>query len=176
VQISEPHGANCVDTLRLSTRDWDQVQALMDLEREDGGFGTRDQRRDPRHAYLVGGSVLIEVMHPGGSRVRYLVRPRNLSRSGLGFLHGNFIYTGTRCVVMLLTRRGVSTPCTARVVRCRHIQGKVHGLGIKFDRPLDNLDDYLACPAGAAAATSPDPSVPQAPAPSAGRAAYRRSA
>jgi hypothetical protein len=143
MQISDPNGAGCIDTLRLSTKEWDQLQAVMETPRDGGGFGRCDQRRDPRFPYRLGGSVIIEVVHPGGSRVRYIVRPRNLSRSGLGFLHGNFIYTGTRCVVMLMTQDGAAIPCNARVVRCRHIQGKVHGLGIKFDKPLKNLGDYL---------------------------------
>jgi hypothetical protein len=150
MQISDPHAANCIDTLRLSAKDWDQVQALLETARDNGGFGHCDQRREPRFPYRLDSSVLVEVMHPGGSRVRYLVRPRNLSRSGLGFLHGNFIYTGTRCVVMLMTHDGAAVPCTARVVRCRHIQGKVHGVGIKFDRALGSLDDFLSAAEAAA--------------------------
>jgi len=75
--------------------------------------------------------------HPGGVETSCLVVSRNLSAGGLGFLHGGFVYEGTRCVLEIPTIYGDSRTLTGDVRSCRHISGNVHDIGVRFDEPVD---------------------------------------
>jgi hypothetical protein len=124
-----------VDTLRVSKRDWPVI--LAQLERSNGFRGGSEKRKEIRLAYREMLPLPMELIHPGGSRSRFLVRSRNLSRTGLGFLHGGFLYNGTYCVVMLITAESNITPVPGRITRCRHVYGKVHEVGVRFDKAID---------------------------------------
>jgi len=76
--------------------------------------------------------------------VNYLVRTRNLSPTGIAFLHGSFVYTGTGCVLALHDAQGKIVGVEGKVVRCQHVRGHVHDIGVRFSRPLDVKQFLLA--------------------------------
>jgi hypothetical protein len=128
-----------VDTLRITKREW--LTLLSQLEREATQRIGQEKRRDQRKRYRAMTAMLIQMVHPGGSRITYLVRSRNLSRSGFGFLHGGYLHSNTRCNLTLTAHDGTPRPVAGKVVRCRHLQGKVHEVGIKFDKPI-NINEF----------------------------------
>ena len=122
-----------VRTLRL---DDERIAAL--LEKLDTGPEHDDpDRRTPRYRYRVKGLV-VHMQQPGFSTpVPFLVPTRNISASGLAFLHGGFVHKGTRCLVQLITSYGTWTNVMASVVRCAFIEGNVHEVAIKFDSEVN---------------------------------------
>ncbi len=99
-------------------------------------------RRHPRHLFRVHGSLSVVFYHPGKSASTCSVVPRDISASGIGFLHGGFVYPGTQCEVKLPTVDGESTLVAGKVVRCVLIRSNVHDVGVEFNNEI-NLNDHL---------------------------------
>ena len=130
-----------VDTLHITKAQW--LEVLHQLEHQGMSLDAADHRHEKRVCYRVMMGMLVDIIHPGGSRATFLVRSRNLSQSGTGFLHGNFLHIGTRCTITLPHLDGQIATMGGKVVRCRHIQGKVHEIGVKFDKAI-TLDEFVA--------------------------------
>jgi CheY-like chemotaxis protein len=75
--------------------------------------------------------------HPGGSVSRLLVCARNLSAGGMAFFHGGFLHPGTVCKIALRKRDGAVFAVAGMVVNCRHVEGAVHEVGLKFDQRIE---------------------------------------
>ncbi|MBK7404124.1 MAG: PilZ domain-containing protein [Phycisphaerales bacterium] len=90
-----------------------------------------------RHA-----SLRLTLDHPGGSRAEFPVACRNISRGGVGVLHNAYVHTGTNCTVSLPRADGVVVGLRGSVVRCSHVKGLVHELGIRFENSI-RLNDYV---------------------------------
>ena len=139
--------SNCLDLLRLSPREQEDILTRIDGQTADVGVNCK--RTEPRYPYRLRGGLMVSVEHPGGSRIGCLVRTRNLSRSGLGFLHGGFLHRGTRCSMLLRNvdaddvTSATGTLVEGAVMHCRHIVGRVHEVGVRFDRII-NTQDFLA--------------------------------
>ncbi len=144
---TEKHSpSNCLDLLRLSAREQEDILTRIDGQTADVGVNCK--RNEPRYPYRLRGGLMISIEHPGGSRIGCLVRTRNLSRSGLGFLHGGFLHRGTRCSMLLRNvdaddvTSANGTLVEGTVMHCRHIVGRVHEVGVRFDRII-NTEDFL---------------------------------
>ncbi len=124
-----------LDILRMSDQDHDAI--VSELDRSAVASAGRDKRRSKRLPYKNVKGLTLEVTHPGGSTVRFLVKPRNISRSGLSVLHGGFIHTNTPAVVPLRSLTGKPVLVSAKIVTCRHIRGRIHELGIAFEKPIE---------------------------------------
>jgi CheY-like chemotaxis protein len=122
------------DSLRMT--DGEQRELLRRLASRRPTPPPEDHRREERLNYTPRG-LLVRMRHPGGTTELYLVRPRNLSRSGIAFLHGSFCHTGTTVHVTLRTIDDEPATVSGRVTRCRHVQGNVHEIGVKFDMPIE---------------------------------------
>lgn len=129
----------CVDALRLS--DSQRRELLMKLDRRSQAHRGGDARYEDRLPYTASG-VVVTLHHPGGSVMSYLVQPRNLSRNGVGFLHGNFVYVDSRCQVSLQRPDGKHETIPGKVVRCQHVEGLVHEIGVRFEYAID-LGEFL---------------------------------
>ncbi len=135
------HGA--VDTLRMSDRA--QAELIQRMHRAERASRV-DNRNAPRLEYAPADGLIITVQHPGGSTIRYLIRPRNLSRGGMSFLHGQFIYPGTACTINLRTNQDHPVRVEGRITRCNHVQGRVHEIGVQFDSAIAICDYVDICP------------------------------
>ncbi len=87
-------------------------------------------------------SLTIGLEHPGGSRAAMQVICRNMSRGGVGVLHSAFVHTGTRCIVQMPRLGGKADAIEGVVVRCTHVAGQIHELGIRFDSQIA-LEQYM---------------------------------
>lgn len=135
-----------IDALRMTDQDHEALVA--ELDRSSTNSSGRDKRRSKRLPYKNVRGLTLELTHPGGSTVRFVVKPRNISRTGLSVLHGGFIHTGTPCIVPLRSLTGKTTLVGAKVVMCRHIRGRVHELGMVFDQPIELTQFVLDADAG----------------------------
>ena len=122
-----------LDTLKLNQK---QHQTIAQFLEERSKLDER-RRVKRRFRFINPQGLLLAVIHPGGSMVSYRVMPRDLSELGLGFLHGNFLYPGSSCRLDLRGKDGTTQPICAKVVRCDHITGRIHDVGIAFDKPID---------------------------------------
>lgn len=131
---SKPGQPAAVDTLRISET---EAAAILN-QLDDQQIQKSDDLRDNRRVTLrLGPGLVIEVHQPGGTSSKFLVRPRNISRTGLAFIHGGFLHKDTMCNVLFNTRSAGRVNVRGRVVRCRHIRGNLHEIGLKL---LDELD------------------------------------
>ena len=80
------------------------------------------------------------VFHGDGSRAGVVVACRNISAGGIAVLHSAYMHVGTPCEVTL-PRPGLSSVTVqGKVVRCRHVGGKVHEVGVQFRKPIEPRD------------------------------------
>ena len=126
---------SCIDTLRLSSNE--QQELLRGLERDEADRGFANLRHHQRLSYQPAAGIVISLGHPGGSQALYLVRPRNISAGGIGFLHGNYLHEGSHCGLALRTIDKRTRTLAGRVAWCRHLRGRVHEVGVSFKQSID---------------------------------------
>lgn len=127
-----------VSTLRMSPMEVERLKRELDAE----GAGSGESKRAFKRWPLESRSVRVEIQHPGGAATVLNYVPRNISREGIGLLHSSFVYTGTRCTVLMPHPTRGQVPLGGTIMRCRHVRGKIHELGIRFDKPID-VKEYL---------------------------------
>ena len=84
-----------IDTLRLS--DKDKAKLLLAIDAASGQPAESEHRR-LRVAWLEQ-EITLTLFGETGTAVRTAVMARNLSRWGIGLVHGRYVYPGTRCEV-----------------------------------------------------------------------------
>jgi CheY-like chemotaxis protein len=111
------------------------------LERLDAaGETAKAKRSSERFSYRVRGCVA-HMQQPGAAgSTPYQVATRDISATGMAFLHGGYVHIGTRCLIQLITAHGTWDEIRATVVRCGFVEGNVHEVGVKFDNPIEPGD------------------------------------
>ena len=122
------------DLLRLTEAE--KRAALELLERRAAAESGRAARAAPRHKLVDQDRVVVELGQADCAISAYVV-PRDVSEGGVSFLHGVFVYSGTVCVTLLRTRDKETMLVPGKVVRCTHVTGRVHEVGVKFDTRID---------------------------------------
>lgn len=133
------------DTLRTAAAELDALIAEMNRAGDD--FAGDSRRRLRRWSY-VGLRVPIELIEHNGHRRKIVTAPRDLSAGGMCILHGGFIHPGVGCAITLTQVTGVRNTVAGKVVRCRHVRGRLHESGIAFATPI-RPEDYVAFGDGA---------------------------
>ncbi|MEL7472040.1 MAG: PilZ domain-containing protein [Planctomycetota bacterium] len=124
-----------------------QLKSLVqEIDRRSGvtqqGAGGRagpanaPDRQYARWSYTIE-TVPAQLEHPGGSQVNLRLAARNLSAGGIALLHNGFVHTDTRVTIALALRDGTVMTVAGKVVRCSHVGGVVHELGVKFNNAID---------------------------------------
>jgi CheY-like chemotaxis protein len=85
-------------------------------------------------------SVAVRITQPGGSDTQTRMACRNLSQQGIGLLHRSYVHIGTACIVILPHPTKGDQEYQGTVVRCLHVSGMVHEIGIKFDEDIPLRD------------------------------------
>lgn len=117
----------------------DDLRHWLDkLDDQTAGAAAVNARRSDRYEYRVR-SLAVELEQSGTGWIKYEVPSRNLSREGVAFLIGNFVYPGTTCRVHLVSLQNQRQTVNGRVVRCRYLEesGSLHEAGVHFDNPID---------------------------------------
>lgn len=137
----DPDKNDYIDALRLSAKE--QEEMLAKLDGSPTSAAADERRVDKRINYQRQAGLIVQMRHLGGSITNYLVKARNLSTSGIGFLHGAFVYPGTRCAIALITINDKIVRAEGEVVRCRLVSKHVHEVGVRFDQPI-RMRDFIA--------------------------------
>jgi len=129
-------------SLRLSEKQWGVLIKTLEAGKGPTMAATRCRRDADLVRYLHVKRAGLRVVHPGGRATSHLVRVRNLSSGGVGFIHGSFLYPDTACHVAIQTRHGDSVALAGAVTWCRHIGGKSHEIGLRFAQ-LIRIDEFV---------------------------------
>jgi CheY-like chemotaxis protein len=114
-----------------------KLNRFLDDRDRQGEQSENKPRRDFVRWPFRSTCIALTVEHPGGSNSVFNVACRNLSSGGLGVLHSSYMHTGTRCYVTLPRTDGHKTVVEGTVVRCSHVSGNIHEVGIQFLKPID---------------------------------------
>jgi hypothetical protein len=112
----------------------DELRDVLRWVESVGGEGKGRQHRRSERIRLAIRRALLQVERldrPG--LLAFFVAPIDLSDTGIGFLHGSFLYPGTRCAVSLKAEDGTLLTAAGKVARCRMVRGHVHDVGVRFE-------------------------------------------
>lgn len=127
-------GERTLRTIRLDDEEISKLLGELDELDEDG---LSAGRKCDRYRYRMK-ALVVHMQQPGSTTTMpYLVPTRNISETGLAFVHGGFVHDGTRCVAQLITTYGTWDNIPATVARCRYIKANIHEVAICFDRKID---------------------------------------
>lgn len=118
--------------------DADVIRRFLDQLDEQSPRGGLEARAAPRFRYRPE-RLTVELPATGLATVRRSAAARNLSRTGVAFLTGQFIYPQTPCRVTLYGLHGHTQTTHGRVVRCRYLlgSGTLYEVGVHFAQPID---------------------------------------
>ncbi len=121
-----------LDTLRLPQSEIARI--ISELEPESL-VGDESNRRFRRYRMQLQRGVL--TLRSGRSSGRHFtMAPRDLSAQGMGLLLGCYVPTGSSCTVLLRASDGGARSLDGTIVRCRHAQGLLHDVGVRFSAPV----------------------------------------
>ncbi len=109
-----------------------------EIERVDKANLEKGQADAPSVPYRIDGGLEMKVTHPGGGIARFRVHPVNIAAGGISVVHGGYLHEGSSCALMLKPRdAGQMAEVAGKVAWCAHCSGVCHGVGIKFNAPID---------------------------------------
>lgn len=124
--------AQLIDTLQLSESQWAELSTKLDRHTpQDGG-----QRKHERVPFRKLSQIAVAIQQPDQSWTKYIVRSCDLSSGGIGFIHGSFVHTDSRCRVILRQTDGGAACIEGVVRRCQHLQGRAHIVGVMFNEEI----------------------------------------
>ncbi|MCC7145181.1 MAG: response regulator [Phycisphaeraceae bacterium] len=129
---------NPIETIHLNPR---ERQRLLNKNTQQPLKSGQAERRGLRVIYQPN-ELLISLLQPAGQRVTFRVMPRNLSAKGVGFVHGRYVHVGSECLVTLVNLAGMPTNIGGVVVQCRHEEGMLHQVSVKFHNLID-LEEFV---------------------------------
>jgi hypothetical protein len=135
-----------LDSLRLN--DAESRAIFTDLAGQSSNFGGSNRRGRSRLPWDLTRHATATIHSPGGTINTFLVRPRNISREGMSFLHGGFVYPKSICTLSLMDLSGQTVQVPGRVIRCQHVRGHVHEIGVHFEQPIP-LAQFVILPSDA---------------------------
>lgn len=131
-----------INSLRISPV---ECKRLLD-EIERSRLSPAKQKRNNKRYSFRQNNVPIAVEAYGGELSKFLVSTRNISKGGLSFIHGGFLYPGNACHLVLTTLDNQKVPIVGEIVVCRYVSGRVHEVSIRFKH---DIDPGLFCEAAA---------------------------
>ncbi|MFN7396887.1 MAG: response regulator [bacterium] len=124
------------NTLRI------QEAELASLSNELDSESSGDIKRRTVRWKFLRNCVRIDMRQPGGVTTNLHYAVRNLSPDGLGILHSSYVHPGTLCTIYLTSPSGEEKTIEGSVMRCQHVRGRVHEIGVKFKAPV-NVRDFV---------------------------------
>ncbi len=132
-----------LDPRKNDTHQTDAKELYLDqLDHQGREGGTSDRRRHSRQRLRADEGLEVMFDAFDGQPATTRVRPRNLSRGGIAFLHEAYVYPETPCTVVLISQTFQPVEVSGKVVGCRHVSGKLHEIAVAFDREIEP-DEYL---------------------------------
>lgn len=117
------------------------------------------KRSDTRYSLPTGYSVVGEMEQSGGTPQKFVVSVRDISRGGLSMLYSAYVHLNSRCVFRFYDEKKKQMAAAyAKVVRCQHVKGQIHDVGLKFDMPFP-VESFLVEASNAAAGSGGKPAM-----------------
>ncbi len=123
--------------LWLSDRQWMAILERVERQAQNVELTGEDQRNAPRLTAPAKTQCLIRLGHPSPVHGTYLVRLRNVSATGLGFLSTDLFESGARCTVAIKNDHGRGLVSGASIVWCRPVDEDLNEVGVRFDHPIN---------------------------------------
>jgi hypothetical protein len=130
-----------IDALRISDAEWYECVQEMDL-RAMAESDRENSRAEERQPYRNITKIIVSIRNYDGRMQQFKVRAYDLSPSGLGFLHGAYIYNDTPAELFMLNKTHGMSRIPAKIVSCIHVKSRIHRVGAQFKEPID-LSDFL---------------------------------
>lgn len=119
-------------SVRLSEIERKALLKVISMQADANPLASK--RTDTRYALPPGYSVIGELEQAGGSPQKFVVSVRDISRGGLSMLHSSYVHLNSRCVFRFYDEKKKQVAAAyAKVVRCQHVKGQIHDVGLKFD-------------------------------------------
>lgn len=129
---------DCVDLLRIDNETYERIVAK--IQSTSATHEGSSKRRSERLLFqLPHNQIVVFDYKIRAQRKAYQVRPIDLSELGMGFLHGSFVHPGTPTLALIKNLDGEFEQIAGRVAHCRLIEGRIHAVGMEFDRIIDEI-------------------------------------
>ncbi len=122
-----------LDTLRINEQQWRHMLTEFEYRKTQS---KTNRRRHQRVAMVRTPNIAITVTHPGGTMSDYLAWSKDLSSSGIGLLHGTYLYENSPIIVHLRSHHTGIVQVRGRVTNCSLLKGRTHMVGVQFDEEL----------------------------------------
>lgn len=132
-----PKSSKAADNHRPNTLGLREKDLGRLLNRMDGGRKDQQAGRVYSRWQFQQTAIPVLIQHPGGTEIEVRMACRNLSKGGIGLLHRGYLHLNTRCVLTLAHPLKGAMRIAGKVVRCLHVDGMVHEIGIAFDESID---------------------------------------
>jgi hypothetical protein len=96
-----------------------------------------ERRRHRRFLLPKEFALVVRIEQPGGGIATFSATPRDMSTSGIGFFHAAYIHPGTVCTLLMRTLHGDPVSIAGCIMRCRHVSGRIHEVGVLFEHEVD---------------------------------------
>lgn len=126
-----------VDTHQITEDQW---AALLCAPVAGPPYMGSDRRNCERHRRIDLMRFEMGLRWIGRARERYIVRTRDVSREGIGFLHSGPITPGTRCRMTILSLKGKLLEMDGCVAFCNPRADGVYAVGVCLDGPIPLVD------------------------------------
>lgn len=127
-----------IETLRLSDRD--KAKLLWAIE--ESNTVSVDETKRRLRVMCSKNEAVLTLLGDNGSRTRFSVIGRDLSRWGASVIHGRYVYPATRCELMVKSLDDAWHTRLGEVYHVQHIQGMIHNIGVQFEEPID-LSEFV---------------------------------
>lgn len=122
-----------LDVLHLSDTQW---RKLADgLRQNTTSKFEKNNRRHVRTDYV--GRVGIALRYSENHWKKFVVFTRDISPTGLGFVHGGYFHVGSECRIVLKTLDKDVLCVNGVVKRCQYLHDRLHDIGVEFTTPID---------------------------------------
>jgi hypothetical protein len=123
------------DLLKLTEADRRAILHQIESDAIAAGFA----KRRGAERMSVPSNVRLRVTFTGlnGHTGAFWCVPRDLSETGIGFLHGGFVHKNTKVVAELTAPDGTSLAMHGSVTDCAYVSGRCHQVGVRFDNRVD---------------------------------------
>lgn len=127
-----------VQSVAIDQRQWEAL--MSDVATATVSFQGQERRIESRHdlRQVMQMFVGIGMRNPQ----RFLVRTRNISKHGVGFIHSRPARRGMRCSLAIVSSDNKLVHMKATIASSRARPDGHYDVGVKFDKPVI-LDDFL---------------------------------
>jgi PilZ domain len=133
---------NYIDSLKLNDHQLMELLASRHRppvgQKEARGTVAGESKREYRRVRIRGALwVPAEIQEPSGTTHRIKVYPVDIATGGMCFFTDRFMHHGTLCDLTFHLPDGEAVLVTGKAVRCSHLQGRIHEVGVEFNSAFD---------------------------------------